>query len=244
MTGLVFIDGKLIFTTSLIIASGIGVEHRAVVQLLKKYEADFLDLESSAFRMRKFKTKGREGELFELGEIHATFLLTLMRNSEKVVKFKKDLTKEFYAQRDVISRLVSQQKDPNWQSVRSNGKAVYKQKTDVIKQFVDYATLQGSKSANKYYTALAKMENSSLFFIEQKYKNLRDIMTIKQLMQVGTADDVIDRALKEGMESGDHYKEIYQLAKERVISFAEIIGKSPVHDMQLNDKQKGEGDGV
>lgn len=236
MTGLVFIDGKLIFTTSLIIANGIGVEHRAVIQLLKKYENDFLDLESSAFKMRKFKTKGRGGELFELGEIHATFLLTLMRNSEKVVKFKKDLTKEFYQQRDVIAKLISQQRDPNWQNVRNDGKFIYKQKADVIKQFVDYATEQGSTSANRYYMALAKMENSSLFFIEQKYKSLRDIMTIKQLMQVGTADDVIDRALKEGMESGDHYKEIYQLAKERVCAFADIIGKSPVYDLAIEDK--------
>lgn len=237
MTGLVFINGKLIFTTSLIIANGIGVEHRAVIQLLKKYENDFLDLESSAFRMRKFKTKGREGELFELGEIHATFLLTLMRNSEKVVKFKKDLTKEFYQQRDVIAKLISQQKDPDWQNVRSDGKLVYKQKTTVIKQFIDYATNQGSKSAARYYGNIAKMENKALFLVEQKYSNLREIMTIKQLMQVSTADDVIEKALIDGMNDGLDYHDIYKLTKERVCAFAEIIGKSPVYDLAIEHKK-------
>ncbi len=236
MTGLVFIDGKFIFTTSLIVSNGIGIEHRAVVQLLKKYESDFIDLESSTFKMRKFKTKGRQGELFELSEIHATFLLTLMRNSKKIVKFKKNLTKEFYHQRSVISELIAQQKDPNWQNVRFDGKIVYKQKTTVINQFVDYATKQGSTSAKRYYSNLAKMENNALFFVEQKYTNLREIMTIKQLMQVSTADDVIERALIDGMNNDLDYHDIYKLAKSRIVSFADIIGQSPVHNLLENNK--------
>lgn len=236
MTGLVFINGKMVFTTSLVLASGIGVKHRAVVELIKKYKSDFEDLESSTFKTEKLKTKGRDGEIFELGEIHATFLLTLMRNSEKVVKFKKNLTKEFYQQRSVIAELIAQQKDPNWQNVRSDGKLVYKQKTTVIRQFVDYATNQGSNSARRYYSNLAKMENKALFFVEQRYANLREIMTIKQLMQVSTADDVIERALIDGMNDGLDYHDIYKLAKSRIVSFADIIGQSPVHKLIENNK--------
>ena len=81
------------------------------------------------------------------------------------------------------------------------------------------------------------MENNALFFIEARYKNLREIMTIKQLMQVATADDVIEKAIQEGMDSGMHYKDIFKLAKERVIAFATIIGKSQLHDLQLESKQ-------
>ena len=50
-------------------------------------------------------------------------------------------------------------------------------------------------------------------------------------------ETVIEKAIKEGMDAGLHYKEIYQLAKERVIAFANIIGKSFVHDLQLEHKQ-------
>jgi len=233
MNDLVLNDGSHVFTTTQIIADGVGVDHRAVFRLVTKYADDFLHLETSGFKIRKFKTKGRDGELAELGEIHATFLITLMRNSDVVVAFKRDLTKDFFKQRRIISQLIAHRDNPEWQNVRSDGKIAYKQKTDVIKDFVEYATKQGSKSAGMYYGNLAKMENSSLFFIEQKYKNLRDIMTIKQLMQVCTADDVIDKALKEGMESELHYKDIYKLAKSRICAFAEIIGKSPVQNLLL-----------
>lgn len=37
---------------------------------------------------------------------------------------------------------------------------------------------------------------------------------------------VAQRALREGMESGLHYKDIYQLAKQRVEAIANMIGKS------------------
>ncbi|GAG26946.1 unnamed protein product, partial [marine sediment metagenome] len=114
----------------------------------------------------------------------------------------------------------------------------YKQKTDIIKMFVDYATNQGSKSATMYYSNLARMENKALFFIEQKYKNLRDILTIKQLMQACTADDVIEKALIDGMNDGLPYADIFQLAKSRIAAFAQIIGKSQVHMIEDNSPNK------
>ena len=53
-------------------------------------------------------------------------------------------------------------------------------------------------------------------------------------MQVSTCDQVIEKALQDGMDRDLHYRDIYKLAKERVIAFAEIIGKSPVLDL-MND---------
>lgn len=234
LNDLVKTDGKRIFTTTLIIAEGVNIEHRAVIKLLKTHSK--IDILSS-FEMLKVSNGGRPVEYAELNELQTTFLITLMRNSEKVVKFKASLTKEFFKQREIISALIMQRKDSKWQGIRSDGKIVYKQKIDVIKEFVEYATNQGSTSSSRYYGNLAKMENNSLFFIEQKYKNLREILTIKQLMQVCTADDVIDKALKDGMEQELYYKDIYKLAKDRVCAFAEIIGKSPVHNMVLEDNK-------
>lgn len=40
----------------------------------------------------------------------------------------------------------------------------------------------------------------------------------------------------EGMDKNMPYKEIYKLAKSRVIAFAEIIGKSHVHSLALENK--------
>lgn len=183
------------------------------------------------------KNGGRPTESYLLNEDQFVLLILLAKNSKESVELKIRVSREFKRMKQTIANLIAQRQDPSWQNVRSDGKAVYLQKTDVIKDFVEYATNQGSKSASMYYTNLAKMENNALFFIEAKYKNLREIMTIKQLMQVATADDVIEKAIKEGMEKNLHYKDIYKLAKERVIAFANIIGKSYVHDLQLEDKQ-------
>lgn len=225
MNTIVKTDGKKIFTDTLIISDGVGTLHKNVMELLKNHS----NTETlSTFETAKVSRGGRPVEYAILSEMQATFLITLMRNSEKTVLFKEKLSTEFYKQREIISRLIAQQKDPGWQNVRKDGKAVYFQKTDIIKRFVEYAENQGSKSAKMYYTNLAKMENRALFFFEQKYTNLREVMTIKQLMQVSTADDVIEKALLNGMEENLNYKEIYKLAKSRIIAFAEIIGTSPI----------------
>lgn len=231
MKELVKIDGEKAFTTSLVISEGVHVEHRAVMRLIKEYREDFNDISLKTFQMTKVKTLGRSIEVAILDELQATFLITLMKNSKIVVEFKKKLTKEFFKQRETLARIIFDQKNPDWQNARKDGKVIYKQKTEVIKDFVEYATSQGSKNASRYYSNFAKMENSALFFFEQKYKNMREVLTIKQLMQVATADDVIEKALQEGMDENFDYHDIYKLAKKRIIAFSDIIGKSPVLEL-------------
>jgi len=214
-------------------------EHRQLKKVVDDHKSAFDDIGLLHLEMVKPKSKkgGRPTESYLLNEDHFILLVLLAKNTKEAVKLKIRVSKEFKRLRNVLAAAIAQQKDPNWQNIRSDGKIAYKQKTDVIKMFVDYATKQGSQCASKYYMSLAKMENSSLFFIEQKYKNLREILTIKQLMQVCTADDVIDKALVDGMNDGLPYKDIYKLAKSRIISFVEIIGKSPVQNLLSETKK-------
>ncbi len=227
-----------------IIAEGFERDHFQVLRLIEKYRADFLDLENKRLlkslitRRVPAKKAGRPIDEIMLNEQQTIFLGALFRNTRKVVDFKKRLAKEFVEQRKIISRLILQRETPDWQNVRRDGKLIYKQKTDIIKNFVDYATSQGSKNAKMYYSNLANMENSALFYLEQKYKNLREVLTIKQLMQVSTADDVIEKALQDGMNMGIDYHDCYRLARDRIISFAEIIGRSPVLALELKTDAK------
>lgn len=225
---LVLLEGKRAYTTTRIIAEGCQVEHHAIIQLVKKYAEDMNDVGAFAFEMRNFKTAGRPGEEAILDEQQTTFLITLMRNSKIVVAFKKRLTQEFFRMRNALAQIATQQRDPTWLDLRKDGKIAQRRKTDTIKQFVGYATEQGSKSAQKYYMALAKMENSALFFLEQRFKNVREVLVIRQLMIVSMADDVVEKALKDGMDKELNYKACYQLAKERVIAFAVLAGRSPL----------------
>jgi len=226
-----------------LISKGFERDHFKILRLIEKHKNRFLRLENkrlskSLITKRIPQTKsGRPVDEIMLNEQQAIFLGTLFRNTERVLDFKEKLASDFVKQRNIIASLIQQRKDPDWQNVRKDGKIVYRQKTDVIKRFVEYATNQGSKNAKMYYSNFAKMENSALFFFEQKYKNLRDVMTIKQLMQVSTADDVIEKALQEGMEQNLNYKECYKLAKGRIIAFAKIIGKSPVAEIAYNSSK-------
>ena len=213
-------------------------EHRNLKETIDKHVDDFNSF--GVMRFETVKPKGNKGgrpvKCYLLNEDQFTFLAMLMKNTPEVVSLKVKIAKEFIRMRSTLANITAQQTNPDWVNARKDGKAIYFEKSTVIKDFVDYATRQGSKSANKYYVSLAKMENSALFFIEKKYKNMREIMTIKQLMQIATADQIIEKALKEVMDKGLPYKDGYKLAKERVTAFSEIIGKSQLHDVMLESK--------
>lgn len=238
MNELVIFDNETpcVSTFDLFERMGYG-EHRALKKVVESNISDFEEYGVVRFQMQKPSSKGgRPTKGYLLNEDQFILLALLARNTKEVVDLKVRVCREFKRMRQTISNLIAQRDNPDWQNVRKDGKAVYYQKTDVIKKFVEYAEIQGSKSASMYYTNLAKMENNALFFIEAKYKNMREIMTIKQLMQVATADQVIEKAIQEGMDKRMNYKDIFKLAKSRVISFAEIIGKSQLHDPALESK--------
>lgn len=91
------IDGNAV-TTTLAIAEGTDVEHKATIQLVRTYLADLEEFGRVTFEMRPFETAGgtQQREIALLNEQQATLILTYMRNSEIVRAFKKRLVKAFY----------------------------------------------------------------------------------------------------------------------------------------------------
>jgi phage regulator Rha-like protein len=227
MKGIIVVkDGKP-FTTSLILSERIKVEHRAVLNLIRKYKHRKI-FQTSAFEMQKLKTKGREAEYYFLTESQAIFILTLMRNSEKVLDFKESLVNAFMEYRYHYLYSLQVKGTPEHVEARNKSKIVRLEETDVIKQFVNYATDQGSKNARMYYISISKLENQALFFIEHKVKNVRELLDFKQLALLQTADIIVCQALKEGMDLNMPYKAIYQLVKERLEQYSRITPKSPL----------------
>ena len=93
-------DGQPV-TTSEVIAANTDTQHKNVLELIREYEPQLSELGRVAFETRTFKTAGgpQKREIAELNEQQATFVLTLMRNSDVVVKFKLSLVKAFYEMR-------------------------------------------------------------------------------------------------------------------------------------------------
>jgi phage regulator Rha-like protein len=218
-------------TSTLIVAEGIKIKHRAILELFDKYENDLKELGVFTVETGKIDKKGKLGRhtrFVWITEDQAYFLVTLMRNSEIVKEFKKELVKSFRRSRDSLARIISQQTNAEWLEKRAQGKLDRRQETDTIKEFIDYCKSQGSTKAEKYYIALSKMENKALFIIADEFPNLREVLNGRQLGIISNADLIVAKALQYGMDKKLPYKDIYVLAKERVLEFAELIGKSVV----------------
>lgn len=208
-------------------------EHRALKKIIWENKSDFEEFGKLITSTGKdTNQKGRPDESYLLNENQFVMLIAMVKNTPEAKKLKKSLVIEFSRMKRALADLTKAKAEADWLQVRKDGKMVYHHKTNVIKHFVEYAESQGSKSANKYYTALAKMENQALFMFEMRYPNLREVMNIKQLMQVSVADQIIEKAIFDGMEDKLHYKKVFELAKERVIQLSNIIGKSQILAMQ------------
>jgi phage regulator Rha-like protein len=224
-------DDLLVGTWDL--AEGFGVEHRAITRLIEKYKTEFEELGFVTTRLQQIDPtkRGRRVQEYRLNEPQSVYLTTLLTNNQIVRKFKMFLTKEFFRQRKLLSKLLAQRQNQEWLEKRENGKIERRLETDKIQEFIAYAKAQGSESADKYYMIISKMENTALFsleLLEQKFPNLRDVVSGFALDSLKMADRIVGRALTEGMEKNFHYKDIYKLAKVRVETFADSIGKTPV----------------
>ncbi len=224
-----------------LIAQGFDRRHADLLKLINKYKLRFEKF--GELNTRKFSTKGRPGEEYLLNESQTMFLGTLFKNTDLILDFKEKIVQEFSRLKKLLESNQKQKLDPKYQLARIEGKAIRKETTDQIQKFVAYAKCQGGseKGCELYYSNITKMVNGLLFIVEGKFKNLRNVMSGRQLMVVGAAEGIIDKGIKDGMEKGVFYKEIYKDIKSKVMIFAELHGQSHVIENQLkldNSEQK------
>ena len=79
------------------IAERLGINHRATIQLVRRYLPKFMELGRVPFEMRPFATRGGQQtrEVAMLNEDQCYFLLSLSRNTDQVVKLKVSLVQAF-----------------------------------------------------------------------------------------------------------------------------------------------------
>lgn len=237
--GLVVLQGAEPRAGTLIMSQGFKVEHRALRKLVIKYKTDFEELGVITSRVQKPTSKegGRPTEEFMLSEDQAMYLGTLLTNNETVRRFKIALVKEFSRMKKALVSKFIQAQNTEWLEKRASGKLIRRQETDTIKNFVEYATFQGSQNAKMYYMNISKMENKALFILEQEFPNLRQILNLTQLSVIECADKIVSKALRDGMTNGTNYKDIYQDAKKLIESFAIAIGKTLIPAFQITQNQ-------
>ncbi len=212
MNDLVFLKKDEAWTDSLVIAEGTGVEHRKLKTTIRKHRERLEGFGKLSAPYEAESTGGRPEKYYVLNEEQATFLVTLLKNTDRVVSFKAELVRQFYEMR----RILAERQTRTWLETRQAGKLTRKAETDVIQQLVEYARAQGSSNADKLYIAYSRLAN--------KFAGIqaRDAATAMQLNHLQTYEGIALRMIQEGMAAGDHYKSIYQKTKQRFALVQEL----------------------
>lgn len=211
MYELVEVRQNEIFTNSKIVADGTKNQHESIIAVIQKYEKDIADFGHLDFSDFKSGKRGRPERIYYLNEEQAIFVITLLRNSKVVVKFKKELVRQFYAMR----RFLIEKQSKLWYDTRLASKESRLRETDVIKLLVEYAKEQGSTHSDKLYVTYTKLAESII-------SGKRDNMTALELNNLTLVESIIKQTIEIDMSMGMHYKDIYRDCKERIKQFLEI----------------------
>lgn len=200
-----------VFTNSKVIAEGTENQHESVVAIIRKYEKDICEFGKLEYSDLKSGKRGQPEKIYYLNEEQATFVITLLRNSKTVVKFKKELVRQFYAMRKFLLDKQSKQ----WNDTRLANKENRLKETDVIKMLVDYAKEQGSTHSDKLYLTYTKLAKSII-------GGNRDIVSVTDLNNLTLVESIILQTIRIDMSMGMPYKDIYKDCKDRLDRFADI----------------------
>lgn len=201
-------------TTSTLIAERTKNTHHAIQVLISKFENELYKFGKVSFQMRA-SNKNQQEKIYYLNEQQATLLVTFMRNNENVINFKVELVKQFYE----MKQLLLEKHTAEWQEARAIGKIYTKELNDIIKEFTEYASLQGSSKSDMYYIHFAKLVNRSIGAANGQ----RDFTSKRQLRNQTFVMELIESTVREGINKQIYYKEIFSNCKNRISGFLEYI---------------------
>lgn len=210
MNELIKVRQNEIFTTSKIIAEGTNNQHHAIREIIKKYSNEISEF-GTLLISNEESSGGRPMEVFLLNEEQATFVITLLRNSSTVVKFKKELVRQFYQMRKFILEKQSEE----WKASRQFNKTTRMRETEVIKLLANYAKEQGSTHSDKLYMTYTKLAKT----VVDGDRNTIDIANLNTLTLV---ENIILQTIRIDMSMDMNYKDIYKDCKDRVERFKDI----------------------
>lgn len=133
------------------IARALGNQHKNVLALIDDYQGDFAELGRVAFETRTLETAGgtQKTRCAMLNENQCYFLLTLVRNSDLVVRLKLQLVKAFAAARELAAQVVpALPTDPvELLALSLQGLQQHKRQIAALEQRLDNAPIRANSQA-------------------------------------------------------------------------------------------------
>lgn len=220
-------------TTSLLVAEKFGKPHADLLKIIRKTISELpVEFSQGNFSESEFTNdRGRSYTQYTLSR-DAYSLIVMGLNGKGALQWKVKFIQAFNA---MECELLNQKESIEWKQARLQSKDARKSVTDTIKDFVEYATNQGSKSASMYYSNITKMEYKALELIAKNEKvspKFRDTLDSIQLCFLSACEQVAKIAIKKGMEDGLHYKDIYQDAKLKVNNYADTVSFARIGEIK------------
>jgi len=229
---LVYFNRNEIFCDSRMVAEKIKKQHKNVLAAINNLRQNLESLEaenlvtkecyrSLLFFEKRYVYRGQEFRYIEMNRSAFTILI-LGFTGKKALIWKLQFEKAFYQMEEVLLR----QSNLEWRREREQKKQIRLDLVDEIKTFIEYATANGNQNAKHYFTTIAQMQYKALGLIsenekiDKQFRNSLDAMDLHNLL---SSEMIARKALLEGIDQKLHYKDIFQLAKQRVLQFADII---------------------
>jgi len=212
---IVSVQHRKAITTSMKVAAAFGKSHKSVLRAIDNIKSECDDcFTQHNFALSDYRdSTGRTQPMITM--TRAGFTLIAMGFTGKTATAWKIKYIDAF---DKMEAALIQKQNLEWQHSRSESKAVRRKETDTIQAFIEYAINQGSSHAHKYYVNLSRMTRKA--FGEEQPRDMLDSMHQSFL---ATAEYMIQQILEEGMSAGLHYKDIYQIARDRIFAFTKTL---------------------
>jgi phage regulator Rha-like protein len=235
---LIIMKRSKLFCDSMTVAKKFKYKHSRVVDKIEALVDDLGKLDKKMKLSEPIEVIKEEsvynGALFEsylMNQPFFTLLTGRIKTKESLewqVKFQDEFRRKRAENQAIKHQLVNNKADASYQAVKQIATETRKQETDAIQNFIKYAKCQGSENADRYYTLFSKMQNSALFNLLVKTKNVRSLLTPFQLSKLQVCDDIIAKGIMDCIDEGLYYKDIYKETKKKVQSYADLVGVSDV----------------
>ena len=211
-----------IYCDSHLVAKKFGLKNAYVVDRIKKVMGDIGETRVNGVDP-KVVTEDREyrGNKYTAYLMNRDFFsfLVMRFKGKKAIEWQLKFIAAFNAMEKRILSADKNATDPVWLGQREQGKIARFEETDVIKEFVEYATSQGSTKAQFYYKHITNATYKALGLMVQSKPKLRDTMDLYEISELLLAERIAKNSIKKYMDLGRNYKDVYTSVKDDLLSF-------------------------
>ena len=193
---------------SRLIALELNIKHQSLVENIRKYQIDFEHFGILLFKTGEIKGRGQPEKYALLNEDQSIFLMTLSRNTPRVVQLKARLVMAFSRFRE------GQQSEADYLPF-------YHALHDEVKHLAITAHDAGSTTPERiFHINVNKMINAAFGLPSGERPTLPPELRV----YITTANLLVRQSLRESLDAGLDHKNAYTEAKQRLSTYVQAIG--------------------